>query len=136
MSLGHRGHRMVWGMLGATPFLVAAAWAMTGTPAPGSEGGRGPMTARGLYTQAARESEAGDRAATERHLRMALDLVTRPGAAARDRAWELRVRSSLATLVAARGDRASARDIAAPACRMGTEGGPPEGLVASGLCDR
>jgi hypothetical protein len=122
-------------MLGAVPMIVLATWWMNRTPPPGSEGGRGPLTAAGLFQQAVRESERGDRAATERHLRMALGLITTRGAAPRDLQWELRVRWSLAAMVAPR-DGDEAREIAAPACRLGPGGGPPEGLVAAGLCDR
>lgn len=136
MELRHRGHRTVWGVIGTVPIIIGVAWAMGRTPPPGAEGGRGPLTAQGLFQQASGESQRGDRAATERHLRMALGVIARPDASANDRRWELRVRSSLATLVAARGGRDEARDIAEPACRMGPEGAAPEGLVLAGLCDR
>ncbi len=116
--------------------MIGVVYAMTRSPLPGGEGGGGPLSAQGLFQQAARESQAGDRANTERHLRMALGVITGPTASANDRRWELRVRSSLATMLAARGDRDEARDIAAPACRMGADGAPPESLVTSGLCDR
>lgn len=136
MEVRHRGHRAVWGVLGAVPIVVGVTWAAGRTPLPGSEGGRGPLSAQGLFQQAANESQEGDRAATERHLRMALGVIEGPAATASDRRMELRVRSSLATLVAARGGRDEARAIAAPACRMGPDGAAPEGLVMSGLCDR
>lgn len=126
---------MIFGLLGSVPMMVFAAWWMNHTPLPGSEGAGGPLTASGLFQQAVRDSERGDRAATERHLRMALGLITTRDPAPRDLQWELRVRGSLATLVAPR-DAAEAREIAAPACRLGPGGGPPEGLVAAGLCDR
>lgn len=135
MELRHRGHRTVWAILIGTPLMIAVTYAMTRSPLPGAEGGGGPLSAQGLFQQAVRESEAGDRANTERHLRMALGVITGPTASANDRRWELRVRSSLATMVAARGQRREARDIAAPACRMGADGAPPESLVTAGLCD-
>lgn len=124
------------GLLGAAPMMALAIYWMNRSPWPGSEGGRGPMTAQGLYQQAARESQDGNRAATERHLRMALAIIARPDASANDRRWELRVRSSLATMVSARGELREAREIAAPACSMGPDNAPPESLVLAGLCDR
>lgn len=136
MELKHRGHRTVWGLLGALPFIGVTAYLISHEPVAGSEGGRGPLTAQGLFQQAARESQGGDRAGTERHLRMALAVIARPDATPDDRLWERRVRSSLASLVAARGATPEAREIAAPACRMGPEGAAPEELVSSGLCDR
>ena len=136
MELRHRGHRVIWGVLGSMFLMVAVAYAMSRSPLPGAEGGSGPLSAQGLFQQAAQESQAGDRANTERHLRMALGVIPGPAASANDRRWELRVRSSLAAILAARGDRGEARDVAAPACRMGADGAPPESLVTAGLCDR
>ena len=123
-------------MLGAAPLMALAVFWMNRSPWPGSEGGRGPMTAQGLFQQAARESQDGDRARTERHLRMALAVIGRPDATASDRRWELRVRSSLAMVLAGRGEAQEARVIAAPACRMGPDGAAPEGLVEAGLCEQ
>ncbi len=136
MELRHRGHRMIWGVLGSVLLTIAVTYSMTRSPLPGAEGGSGPLSAQGLYQQAAQERRRGDLAATERHLRMALGVITGPAASANDRRWEFSVRSSLAALVAARGERQQARDIAAPACRMGADGAPPESLITAGLCDR
>jgi len=136
MELRHRGHRTVWAIIIGAPLMMAVAYAMSRSRLPGEEGGGGPLSAQGLFQQAARESQAGDRANTERHLRMALGVITGPAASANDRRWELRVRSSLAAMLAARGSRDEARDVAAPACRMGADGAPPESLVTAGLCDR
>ncbi|MDO9019082.1 MAG: hypothetical protein Q8S73_02470 [Deltaproteobacteria bacterium] len=136
MELRHRGHRTVWGLIGALPFAAVAVYAITHETVPGSEGGRGPLSAQGLFQQAVRESHDGDRAGTERHLRMALAVIARPDATPNDRRWERRVRTSLAAVVAARGATAEAREIAAPACRMGPDGAAPEDLVSAGLCDR
>ena len=122
-------------MLGAAPMIALAVFWMNRSPWPGSEGGRGPLTAQGLYQQAARESQDGDRAGTERHLRMALGVLSGPGATASDRRWEVRVRASLATMLAGRGEMAEARLVAAPACRTGDGSPAPEGLVSAGLCD-
>jgi len=136
MELRHRGHRTIWALLVGTPLMMVVAYAMTRSPLPGGEGGGGPPSAQGLFQQAVTESQSGDRVNTERHLRMALGVITGPSASANDRRWELRVRSSLATLLADRGQRQEARDIAAPACRMGADGAPPESLINAGLCDR
>lgn len=136
MELRHRGHRTVWGLIGALPFAVLAGYLIHHQAVPGSEGGGGPLTAQGLFLQAVRESHDGDRAGTERHLRMALTVIARPDATPNDRRWELRVRSSLAAVLAARGRLPEAREIAAPACRMGPEGAAPEGLISADLCDR
>jgi len=136
MELRHRGHRTVWGLLGALPFVAVTAYLISHQTVAGSEGGRGPLSAQGLFQQAVRESQDGDRVGTERHLRMALAVIARPEATPNDRRWERRVRSSLASLVAARGATTEAREIAAPACRMGPEGAAPEELVSAGLCDR
>lgn len=126
----------MFALLGGFPFMVLAVWWMTSRPLPGAEGGRGPLAARGLYTQAAQESQRGDKANTERHLRMALALIEGPSATPDDRAMELRVRSALGRVLLARGQREEAIAVSAPACRMGREGIPPEELATRGLCPR
>jgi hypothetical protein len=133
--LEHRGRRTVYGVLGAMPFMALVVFAMRGPP-PGGEGGSGPVSARGLFMQAVAESDRGERAATERHLRMALDLLSAPGASADDWRMEFRVREALARVLAVKGSLAEARAIGAPACRMGPEGAPPESLVSVNVCDR
>ena len=132
---------MVWNrkgtilaLLGALPPMVFVAWWMGRAPYPGSEGGRGPLTAPGLYAQAVRESQAGDRAATERHLRMALDLAARADASPRDRAMERRLRIDLVRVLVVRGAVEDARVVAGPVCTArGLE--VPELFAQRGLCD-
>lgn len=136
MQVHHRGKRTVIAILGGLPFMVFATLWMSRRPLPGAEGGRGPLTARGLYAQAAQESQRGDTASTERHLRMALALIERPGVRADDRAMEYRVRTSLARVLLARGRRDEAVSVCAPACRMGPDGAPSEDLISRGLCAR
>lgn len=138
MAWQHRGTRTLVGTVGALPIMVAAVWLLTRQPPPGAEGGRGPLTARGLYAQAAQESggDAHDRAGVERHLRMALAIVTGERAAADDRRMAARVRIALSLVLHAKGRLDEARAVAAPACSMGAENGPPEELVSAGLCER
>ncbi len=125
----------VWSLLAILALMALVAWWMGRTPYPGGEGGRGPMTAPGLYAQAFRESQAGDRAATERHLRMALDLAVRPGAPASDRTMERRVRIDLTRVLLARGATEEARTVARPVCT--TRGiSAPESFLQRGLCER
>jgi hypothetical protein len=130
----HRGRRVLFGLLGALPLMLAATYWMSRTPLPGAEGGRGPLSARGLYAQAVAESERGDRANTLRHLRMALAVIEGTAVTPSDRAMEFRVRSSLARVLLARGERAEAVAVSAPACRMTTDGAPALELVSLGLC--
>lgn len=134
MQYPHRGRRTIYGLLGALPLMLAAVYWMSHTPLPGAEGGRGPLSARGLYAQAVGESERGDRANTLRHLRMALAILERPDATPGDRAMEFRVRSSLARVLHARGERDEAIAVCAPACRMTSDGTPALELVNLGLC--
>lgn len=125
----------VWSLVVALPVLFLVAWWMGRTPYPGSEGGRGPLTAQGLYAQAVRESQRGDRAATERHLRMALALAERPGAPAADRTMARRLRTDLTRVLLARGATEEARGVARPLCT--TRGkSAPESILQRGLCDR
>lgn len=134
--LEHRGRRTVYGMLGALPFIALVVFATRGRPPPGGEGGAPPLAARGLYQQAVEESERGERAATERHLRMALDVLTGAAATADDLRMEYRVRESLARVLAVKGSLAEARAVGAPACRMGPDGAAPESLITLNVCDR
>ncbi|MFO0629689.1 MAG: hypothetical protein U0325_29205 [Polyangiales bacterium] len=134
MLYAHRGRRTIYGLLGALPMMLAAVWWMSRTPLPGAEGGRGPLTARGLYAQAVGESERGDRTNTVRHLRMALAILEGPGVTPNDRAMEFRVRASLARLLLAQGARDEAVTVCAPACRMTSDGAPALELVNLGLC--
>lgn len=132
---------MVWNrkgtivaLLGALPPMVFVAWWMGRVPYPGSEGGNGPLTAQGLYQQAVRESQAGDRAATERHLRMALDLAARTDASPRDRALDRRLRVDLVRVLLVRGAVEDARVVAGPVCAArGLE--VPELFAQRGLCE-
>ncbi len=138
MGLEHRGKRTAFGLLGALAFMALAVWSMARQPPPGGEGGRGPLSARGLYAQAAQESgrQARDRAGVERHLRMALAVITGERATVDDARMELRVRTSLGLVLRAKGRLDEARAVAAPACSMGADGAPPEELVSAGLCER
>lgn len=133
--LAHRGRRTVYGIVGAIPLMALVVFAMRGPP-PGAEGGTPPLSARGLFTQAVAESDQGKRAATERHLRMALDVLSGPSATADDRRMEFRVREALARVLAVKGSLAEARAVGAPACRMGPDGAAPESLIALNVCDR
>ena len=134
MQYPHRGRRTIYGLLGALPMMFAAVFWMSRTPLPGAEGGRGPLAARGLYAQAVAESERGDRTNTLRHLRMALAVLEGPAATPNDRAMEFRVRSSLARVLLARGERDEAVAVCAPACRLTSDGAPALELVNLGLC--
>ena len=134
MQYPHRGRRTIYGLLGALPMMLAAVYWMNHSPLPGAEGGRGPLSARGLYAQAVGESERGDGANTLRHLRMALAIIEGPAATPNDRAMEFRVRSSLARVLLARGARDEAIAVCAPACQMTPERTPPLELVNLGLC--
>jgi hypothetical protein len=136
MDISHRGRRTLYGLAGALPLMLAAMFWMSHGPLPGAEGGRGPLAARGLYAQAAGESQRGDREGTLRHLRMAVSLIESPVATPDDRAMEYRVRTSLARVLLARGRRDEAVAVCAPACRMGSDGAPSEELVTLGLCAR
>lgn len=132
--LYHRGRRTIFGLLGALPMMFAALYWMSRTPLPGAEGGRGPLSARGLYAQAVGESERGDRVNTVRHLRMAVAILERPDVTPSDRAMEFRVRSSLARVLLTRGERDEAIAVCAPACRLTSDGAPALELVNLGLC--
>ncbi len=138
MAWQHRGKRTLFGIVGAVPFMLAALWILRHQPLPGGEGGRGPLTARGLYAQASRESwrEVRDPAGVERHLRMALAIITGERATADDKRMEARVRTSLGLVLRAKGRLDEAREVAAPACSMGADNLPPEELVSAGLCER
>jgi len=131
----HNRKGTVWALIVVLPLMAGVAWWMQRTPLPGSEGGRGPLTVEGLYAQAVHESQDGDRAATERHLRMALDLAMAPTATERERARVRTLRIDLARVLLARGATEEARTVAEPLC-TGPGEGAPESLVQRGLCAR
>lgn len=132
----HRGTNVVFGILGALVFMGLALWSMSRPSDPADATRQERRSVRSLYLQSVTESQQGDQAASERHLRAALTQLSRPDATRDDRDMELSVRSSLAGLLASQQREREAREVAAPACRMGPDGGAPTHLVVTGLCDR
>jgi hypothetical protein len=132
----HRGTNMVFGILGALVFMVLALWSMSRPSDPANAPREERRSVRSLYLQSVTESQQGDPIAAERHLRAALAQLARPDATRDDRDLELSVRSSLAGLLASQQRDGEAREVAAPACRMGPDGGAPTHLAVTGLCDR